>query len=129
MVVSLIWLLAVRGSIVTVEIVLVFFVVRDHFLVGVEVCNGGIVNLVGGVPVEGLGDGGVADFVIYVEIQVLCYLVEYFGIWIILMVIEGFYCIVAWCSVGIVDIVDLRGKCIVVIFTIFLGYFLVRMLA
>jgi len=121
--------LAVRGSTATVEIAPVLLAARDHFPAGAEVRNGGIANLVGGAPVEGLGDGGAADLATHAETQALRYSVEHPGIRIILTVTEGFYRIVARRSAGIADIADLRGKRIAAIPTTSSGYFLARMLA
>ncbi len=121
--------LAVRGSTATVEIAPVLLAARDHFPDGAEVRNGGIPNLVGAAPVEGLGGGGAADVATHAETQALRYSVAHPDIRIILTVTEGLYRIVARRSAGIASVADLKGKRIAAIPTTSSGYFLARMLA
>lgn len=121
--------LAVRGSLATVEIAPVLLAARDHFPPGAEVRNGGIPNLIGAAPVEGLGNEGRADVATHAETQALRYSLNHPDVRIILTVTEGHYRIVARRSAGIATVADLKGKRIAALSTTSSGYFLARMLA
>ncbi len=121
--------LAVRGSTATLEIGPVLLAAQEYYPSGAVVRNGGIGNLVGAAPVEGLGDHGLADVATHAETQALRYSVDHPDIRIILTVTEGRYRIVARRSAGIGSVADLRGKRIATLATTSAGYFLARMLA
>lgn len=121
--------LAVHGSIATLEIAPVLLAAQDHYPLGAVVRNGGIGNLVGAAPVEGLGDNGPADVATHAETQALRYSVDHPDIRIILTATEGRYRIVARRSAGIVSLADLRGKRIATLPNTSAGFFVARMLA